>query len=291
MLLAGCSGSGHGSGAKATTSATSSTRAPVGAGADGTNGTPFRVDTARQPKTRSQALELLRAVTAAPDSFGPGYVRRTPYESDPADWPMLGTDCVWQQQALPRDVLGSLSRYGRLAATDGKGEIHSAATVTVHRTSNQAEWEIAETLEEPLRCPDQQLRDTERISHLNSVGSGAGTNDNVSADDVVMELGNYFNPTLAEGALNSAWYQVRLGPVTMAVAVEGGKGHQGRTCGVRRRAAAGAEHVRGTEPVPEHPFLRTRSPTAQHGRDEAGVPVGRDERGGTHRSPDGPKRR
>ncbi|WBO68682.1 hypothetical protein [Streptomyces camelliae] len=177
------------------------------------------------PKTRSAALELLRAVTAGPESFGPGFGRRTPYESDPADWPVLGTDCVWQQQALPGDVLGSLSRYGRLPATGGKGEVHTAATVTLHRTAQQAGWEIAETLEEALRCPDQQLRDTERITQLDSAGSGYDTNDNLSADDVVMELGNYFNPALAGGALYYAWYQARLGPVTIAVAVEGGKGY------------------------------------------------------------------
>ncbi|WBO68898.1 undecaprenyl-diphosphate phosphatase [Streptomyces camelliae] len=138
MVLTGCSGGGHGSGAKATTSPTEAATTSVPAGADEISGTSFRVDPARMPKSRSAALELLRAVTAGPESFGPGYVRRTPYESDPADWPVLGTDCVWQQQPLPADVLGSLSRYGRLPATGGKSEVHTAATVTLHRTATPA---------------------------------------------------------------------------------------------------------------------------------------------------------
>ncbi|MEU6508422.1 hypothetical protein [Streptomyces sp. NPDC046942] len=226
VLLAGCSGSGGGSGGPGTASppASGSASARVDDGSTAAATPRFTADPAKLPGTRSAALELLRAVTAGPDSYGPGYLRRSPFESDPADWPVLGTDCVWQQQPLPGDVLASLTRYSRLPAGGGKGEVHTAATVTVHRTTAQADQEIAETLEEALRCPDQQLRDTERIAGLNSVGSGYGTNGNTSADDVLEEVGAYYNSALDKGPLFYLWDQVRLGPVTIAVAVQGGKG-------------------------------------------------------------------
>ncbi|MFJ8789471.1 hypothetical protein [Streptomyces sp. NPDC102462] len=212
-----------------------------GTGADAA-GSRFRADAARLPETRSQALRLLRTVTAGPDSYGPGYERRTPYESDPADWPVLGPDCVWRQASLPADVLGSLTRYARLPAGGGRGEVRAAATVTVHRTAAQADGEMAETLEEALRCPDQQLRATERIRGLNSIGSGYGTNGNTSADDVLLEMGEYLNPGLGKEATPYFWDQVRLGPVTIAVVVEGGKGYaQGDLLTAQARAVAAME--------------------------------------------------
>ncbi|MFI2200122.1 hypothetical protein ACH47Z_04920 [Streptomyces sp. NPDC020192] len=228
VLLAGCSGSDGGSGGSGTANPSASGSVSARASDGGTAETTprFTADPAKLPRTRSAALELLRAVTAGPDSYGPGYTKRSPFESDPADWPVLGTDCVWQQQALPGDVLASLTRYSRLPAGGGKGEVHTAATVTVHRTAAQADQEIAETLEEALRCPDQQLRATERISGLNSVGAGYGSNGNVSADDYLQEVGSYLNPALDKGPLFYLWDQVRLGPVTIAVAVQGGKGFQ-----------------------------------------------------------------
>lgn len=232
LLLAGCSDGGGASGrasgtASTSASGTASTRAS-GGGTTAATAAPaprFTPDPAKLPTSRAQAVELLRAVTAGPESYGPGYVRRSPYESDPAEWPVLGTDCVWQQRSLPDDVLGSLSRYSRLPAAGGRGEVHTAATVTVHRTAAQADQEIAETLEEALRCPDQQLRATERITGLNSFGTGYGTDQNYSADDVLLEMGKYHNPALDNGPLSYLWDQVRLGPVTIAVAVQGGKGY------------------------------------------------------------------
>lgn len=231
----GTAGSGTDSGAQA------------GQSAAGAAGPRFRADAARLPETRSQALRLLRTVTAGPDSYGPGYERRTPYESDPADWPVLGSDCVWRQASLPADVLGSLTRYARLPAGGGRGEVRAAATVTVHRTAAQADGEMAETLEEALRCPDQQLRATERIRGLNSIGSGYGTNGNTSADDVLLEMGEYLNPGLGKEATPYFWDQVRLGPVTIAVVVEGGKGYpQGDLLTAQARAVAAMEtKVRG----------------------------------------------
>jgi hypothetical protein len=222
LLLTGCSSTG---GAKA--SAPPST--PTAQGSldvqSATPGAPgrFRLDPARVPTTAAAALELARATAAGPIGFGPRFVQRTPFESDATRWPVLGSDCVWRLQPLPGDVLASLTRYSRMPAAAGKGEVHTAATVTVHRTVAQADWEMAGTLEQALRCPDQQLRQTERITGLNSVGSGFGAGGNTSADDYLMEVGGYVNPALGQGDLPYYWAMARLGPVTVAVAVDGGQ--------------------------------------------------------------------
>ena len=219
FVLTGCSSTGTRASASPSGAVTQPAPAPVSPSA-----TPrFHLDATRFPTTAASALDLARASAAAPVSFGPDFVQRTPYESDPAHWPSLGPDCVWRQQALPGDVLASLTRYSRMPAAAGKGEVHSAATVTVHRTVAQADWEMSGTLEQALRCPDQQLRETERITGLNSVGSGFGANENTSADDYLMEVGSYVNPALGSGKLPYYWAMARLGPVTVAVAVEGGQ--------------------------------------------------------------------
>ncbi len=241
VLLAGCSGlsdGGHRTGPSASAAASSP------AGQRGTNVTSERltVDPARVPTTPSTALGLVRDITAGPESYGPGYVKRSPYESDPADWPVLGADCVWRQESLPGDVLATFTRYSRLPAAGAQGEVRTAATVTLHHTAGQADWEMAKTLEEALRCPDQQLRATERIIGLNSMGAGYGTNGNTSADDYLIEMGTYDNPALGKGSTYYIWNQVRLGPVTIAVVVEGGKGFdQSDLLTVQARAVAGME--------------------------------------------------
>ncbi|CAK7283943.1 hypothetical protein ACNFR7_14195 [Streptomyces sp. RM1] len=247
VLLAGCSGStggGHPTGPSASSAVASP---PAGHRETGVTTARFAVDPARVPTTPSAALNLVRAITAGPDGYGPGYVKRSPYESDPADWPVLGTDCVWRQEPLPDDVLATFTRYSRLPAAGAKGEVRTAATVTLHHTAGQADWEMAETLEEALRCPDQQLRAAERIIGLNSMGAGYGTNGNTSADDYLIEMGTYDNPALGKGSTYYIWNQVRLGPVTIAVVVEGGKGFdQSDLLTVQARAVAGMEtRVRG----------------------------------------------
>ncbi len=248
VLLAGCSSSsdgGHPTGPSASPAAVTSPAAQHGTGVATAR---FTVDPERVPTTPSAALRLVRAITAGPDGYGPGYVKRFPYESDPAAWPVLGTDCVWRQDSLPDDVLATFTRYSRLPAADSKGEVRTAATVTLHRTAAQADQEMAETLEEALRCPDQQLRATERIRGLNSMGSGFGTNGNTSADDYLIEMGTYDDPALGKGATYYLWNQVRLGPVTIAVVVEGGKGFdQSDLLTVQARAVAGMETKVRTE--------------------------------------------
>lgn len=152
-LLVGCSGSGSTSGAEA--------RKPVGSAASGgaddadaqREASPTVVwDPARQPRTARQAEKLIRKVIAGPELIGPGVVRAMPYEGDPSRWAVLGKDCVWRQEPLPKDVLATLTRYFQVPAEDGKGSVRLSATVSVHRTSLAADWAQAGMLEEVMGC-------------------------------------------------------------------------------------------------------------------------------------------
>lgn len=87
-------GSPHPSGSASAEPGGATTRPTAGSEDAGT----IDADPARLPTSRSAALHLIARVIADPDSFGPGVVRRSPYESDPATWPVLGTDCVWHQE-------------------------------------------------------------------------------------------------------------------------------------------------------------------------------------------------
>ncbi|MGW3498202.1 hypothetical protein [Streptomyces sp. NPDC001020] len=252
-LLAGCSGAADGDGGNrqgrtASASPTAAASARAGQLQAGAATPRFMPDPARIPRTRSAALGLVRAVTAGPDSYGPGFGRRAPYESEPTGWTVLGADCIWRRKPLPADVLATLTRYSRLPASGSKGEVRTAAVATVHRSTGQADWEMAKTLEEALRCPDQQLRATERITGLNSIGSGYGSNGNTSADDSLVEIGSYDNPALGKGSAYYLWNKVRLGPITLAVVVEGGRGYDaGSLRAFQARAVADMETKVRTE--------------------------------------------
>jgi hypothetical protein len=243
LVLAGCSAAGDGGNAKpaASKDATASSRTsvtPAPAASSGTSagstpaptpsgtGLDFHPDPGRAPKTRAEGLRLARALAAAPVDWGPGYVKRNPYESDPGYWPVLDANCVWQREPLPSTVLASLTRYSELPAENGKGPIRLAAVVTVHRTVRDAEWEMAGTLEEALRCPDQQLRQGERITGLLSQGSAFGQLGNFSAEDTITEGGQYYSDELG-GPYFYYWMQGRMAQVTVAVVGRGAKGRSG----------------------------------------------------------------
>ncbi|WP_329257861.1 hypothetical protein OG223_36145 [Streptomyces sp. NBC_01478] len=229
LLLAGCSGAAGGGtaapasskGASTTDSGTRSSPTPT----PSATGLDFTSDPGRAPKTSAAAERLARAVAAVPVNWGPGFVKRTPYESAPGFWPVLDADCVWQREPQPATVLATLTRYSELPAESGKGPIRVAAVVTVHRTVNEADWEMSETLEEALRCPDQQLRQDERITGLTSQGSDFGTLGNLAAEDMLTEGGKYYSDELG-GPYSYYWMQSRLGPVTVAAV---GKGSEGRS--------------------------------------------------------------
>ncbi|MGY5003131.1 hypothetical protein [Streptomyces griseus] len=237
VLLAGCSGTADGPGGaeKRDTSASESASSRAGAGADSGGGTgsgpgpgasaTFEPDPARLPRTKASARAFIDDVIAAPDSFGPGVVKRSPYESDPATWPVLGEDCVWQQRKPARSVLATLTRSFELPAEKGKGPVRLAAIVTVHRTREDAAWEMAESIEESMRCPTQQLREGEQIGSMIAGALLGGEATQTASEDSLTELGEYRSSELG-GPHHYFWQQAQTLQFTVAVT---GKGAKGRT--------------------------------------------------------------
>ncbi|MET8567490.1 hypothetical protein [Streptomyces sp. NPDC004783] len=181
------------------------------------------IDPAKLPTTAAHADALVRDVIAQPSAFGPDTVRRSPYESDPRRWAVLGDDCVWEQRALPKDVLASLTRHFEIPASGGRGPLTLSAVVTVHRTAEQADWENAEVLEEMMRCPSQLLRSGEVLTDLTDVPNALGDLGNGYADDSLTETGAYTSDRLG-GPHPYVWEQTRIGPFTVAVSAKGAKG-------------------------------------------------------------------
>lgn len=183
----------------------------------------FDPDPARAPTDEAAARKLAETVIAGPELWGAGFVKRTPFLSPPGHWPVLDDNCVWQAGTRPKGVLYSLTSYSELPAAGGKGPLRAAATITVHRDTKGAGWEMAQTLEEALRCPDQKLRDGERISKLMSLGAVYGTGNNFTAEDSIGEIGVYHNDAFA-GPQEYGWYQSRLGQITVAIVTKGAEG-------------------------------------------------------------------
>ncbi|MEO3978489.1 hypothetical protein [Streptomyces sp. CAU 1734] len=233
LLLIGCSGSKADDppgrpGPAGTGSAPPGVGSP-GAGPAALSESPPRLDfdpdPARAPKDPAAARELAEAVVAGPDLWGPGFVRRTPFLSPPGYWPVLDETCAWQGGTPPSDVLYSLTAHSELPAAGGKGPLRVAATVTVHREVADAEWEMADTLEEALRCPGQKLRDGERIRGLMSIGYGFGTGGNLVAEDAIGEVGEFVSDAFGGKPYEYGWFQSRLGQVTVAAVTKGAEGH------------------------------------------------------------------
>lgn len=243
LLLAGCSGGGAESDARGKgSSGAPASGSPSGSAADSPSGSAsgspsapssgpapssalVDADPARLPKNRSAALALIGKVIAEPDSFGPGVVKRSPYESDPATWPVLGADCVWAQQKPARNVLATVTRNFEVPAAKGRGPVRLAAVVTVHRTRQDAEWEMAESLEETMRCPTQQLRQGELIGSMISAALLQGESTQNNSEDSLAETGQFQSEELG-GPHPYAWQQAQTLQFTVAVT---GKGAKGRT--------------------------------------------------------------
>ncbi|MGA5472180.1 hypothetical protein ACPCUK_25840 [Streptomyces arboris] len=223
VLLAGCSGGGGDSPRTEDRKVTDS----AGPSADATpaSGGPAEPDPARLPRTRAAALDLIGQVIAGPDSFGPGVVKRSPYESGPAAWPVLGADCVWKQGKPAGTVLATRTRYFEVPAAPGKGPVRLAAVVTVHRTREDAAWEMAESIEETMRCPTQQLTADEQIGNMVAAALLGGTEVQRESDDALTESGEYRSTELG-GPHPYTWQQAQTSQVTVAVT---GKGAKGRT--------------------------------------------------------------
>ncbi|MFI1653998.1 hypothetical protein ACH4ZU_03535 [Streptomyces sp. NPDC020472] len=222
-LLAGCSSGGGGGDGKPPGSAPSASASASSTAKPTPTALDFTADPKRVPKNAAEGRRLALAVVAGPESWGPDFVKRSPYLSGPDAWPVLDANCEWETGTLPRSVLASVTAHSEIPAAGGKGPLRVAATVTVHRTETDADWEMAETLEEALRCPDQQLRQGERITDLGSLGMPYGIGGNSHSTDSLSENGFYINDTF-KGRQGYSWYQVRIGQVTMATVVKGAPG-------------------------------------------------------------------
>ncbi|MEV6326336.1 hypothetical protein [Streptomyces sp. NPDC051909] len=229
LLLAGCSGGTDtgaappgkasaspepGSKPEATATPAPTTTAPR----------PAALDPRRAPRTTAAAEHLARAVVAGPDAWGPDYEKRSPHLSPDGYWPVLGADCVWDTGSLPRSVLASATAYSEIPAAGGKGTLRVAATITIHRTESDADWELAGTLEEALRCPDQELRQGERVNGLSSLGTPYGDSGNTTTADSVLERGSYLGDASGKPQFYT-WFQTRVGQVTFATVVKGAPGY------------------------------------------------------------------
>ncbi|MET9662818.1 hypothetical protein [Streptomyces sp. NPDC006510] len=229
MLATACGGSDGGGGDAAKKRPSASPSASTAAGKDGkespgATGEPvIDADPARLPTTRKAALDLTGRVIADPEDFGPGVVARSPYESGPDTWPVLDADCVWQQREPGRGVLATLTRSFEVPAGRGKGPLRLAAIVTVHRTDDGARWEMAESLEESMRCPTQQLRQGEFIGGLGAGALARGEANQVNSEDTLVESGEYRSAEPG-GPYPYFWEQDQILRFTFAVTAKGAKG-------------------------------------------------------------------
>ncbi|MFF2363933.1 hypothetical protein ACFVU0_14660 [Streptomyces sp. NPDC058122] len=180
------------------------------------------------PRTKSRAEALASAVALKPPEWGAEFRAQRPAASAPHTAAVLDEQCQWERRALPAGVLASLSRYSEIPAADGKGELKVSAAVTVHTTVREADERLATTLEEPLRCRQQQVRTDERIVKLISTATPYGQGSNTYSDDQVVEMGKYL---VGSGEQTYYWYVTRLGTVTLAVSVKGAKGYSDNELG------------------------------------------------------------
>ncbi|MDX3580950.1 hypothetical protein [Streptomyces europaeiscabiei] len=232
VLLGGCSvGASKRAaepGAKASGSPTPSASATGQVSAEGgkpsatPSVTPFEADPDRVPRSRQQGAALAEAVAMRPQDWGAGFRAQPLARSAEGTAAVLDEECRWQRRALPDGVLASLSLYSELPGTGKRGTVRVTATVTVHTTVLGADDHLSETLEEALRCPEQQVRADERIAKLMSVGTPRGIRDNNYADDSILEDGVYLT---AGGEAMYRWMVTRLGQVTVAVSLKGAEGY------------------------------------------------------------------
>jgi hypothetical protein len=68
----------------------------------------------------------------------------------------------------------SLSRYAELPGRDGKGTVRVTAVVTVHTSELGADEQLSTTLEEVLRCREQEIRSGASLTELGSTGTPFG---------------------------------------------------------------------------------------------------------------------
>lgn len=234
-LLAGCTDGGSGPSGETTRESGpdaargagdaktgSSTDTDAGTGALPAASPTEQADPAKQPRTAAEARAFVRKVIADPGLVGSGAAPGTPYESDPNTWAVLGEDCAWQREGLPKDVLATLTRHFEVPASGAEVPVRLSVTVTVHRTALDAAWEQAGMLEEGVGCPEQTLRAGERLTDLSSVAVGWGESANTSSDDSLSESGVCVSDTRG-GPYPYSWTQSVFGSVVIAASSCGGK--------------------------------------------------------------------
>ncbi|MET9730443.1 hypothetical protein ABZZ79_07215 [Streptomyces sp. NPDC006458] len=225
VVLGGCGFGDDGKAAGPSPSAPSSSTAAASAspsGGDASSLTPIQADPAKVPRTKSRAEALAAAVALKPQEWGADFRAQEPAVSTPGTVAVLDERCLWDRQALPQGVLASLTRYSEIPAADGRGEVKVTASVTVHTTVRDADERLASTLEEPLRCRQQQVRADEWIYGLMSTATPYGQGNNTYSDDQVVEIGKYLT---GKSEQTYRWYVTRLGTVTLAVSVKGAQGY------------------------------------------------------------------
>ncbi|MFF6906568.1 hypothetical protein ACFY9Q_11555 [Streptomyces sp. NPDC012389] len=197
----------------------------------------FTPDPARVPRTAAEARRLTRNAALGEADWTAGMVRGTPYETA-GTWTVLADSCVWSRSALPDGVLDSFTRRLDIPAQDGKGRVRGAVTVTVHKTVEDADREIKDTVQESFRCPSQELGGGQRLSGLMSLQFDQ--KDVRNADASLFEAGKFTGPG-SGGTQDYVWSKSRIGPVTTAVSVKGAEGYQ--NADLLRIAAEGGAKV------------------------------------------------
>ncbi|MGW7259498.1 hypothetical protein [Streptomyces sp. NPDC054834] len=231
-LLAGCAGGSGGSAKEADDGRSRKTGSTVHSASPTAEATPSGgssavsvspPDTALVPRTSKDARTLVDSVVLGPGDWGRGFVAQSPAKSTPGTWAVLDGGCRWQRQRLPHGVLASVSRYGRRPGEGGKGTVKVTAVATAHTSVLGADEQLSTTLEEVLRCPEQQPRTDDRITGLMSLGTPFGAREQQYADDSVFEAGEYVEK--GGGTQPYRWMVARLGTVVVAVSVTGAQGY------------------------------------------------------------------
>ncbi|MEU6061870.1 hypothetical protein [Streptomyces sp. NPDC047097] len=220
--LAGCSGESPQRPAASPSPAPSASRTPSAALGGEQPAARFTADPERVPRTPSRAEELTDRAALQPPDWGADFTAERTARSASRTVAVLDGDCRWQRRTLPPGVLASLSRYARRPGTDGKGPLRVTSVVTVHTSEEGADQELNDTLEQSMRCPEQQISTDERTGELQSAATPFGTRGQTWADDQVVEQGTYVT---SDGALPYSWTIARIGTVTIAVSARGGRGY------------------------------------------------------------------
>lgn len=182
----------------------------------------FTPDPDRVPQNAEEAQQLTRNAQLDENSWWPGMEPHDPYENA-GTWTVLPEDCSWIRTELPDHVLDSFTRRLDVPAEDGKGVIQATATISVHRTVEDAEREMEDTLDESFRCPRQDLGGGQTLSGLMSMPMA--DEDVLNADASLFEAGQY-TPAGSTEAHDYIWSKSRIGMVTTAISVKGAEGYE-----------------------------------------------------------------